>query len=213
MTSNSVALESHSPNKASETICRPISKCRICGSDDLRLVIDLGKQAIASIFVDNEVPALLRERYPLEVVRCSGQQGCGLVQLKHSITPSVLYDNYGYRSGTNESMRANLRTISKAAAELVDLKRGDLVVDIGCNDGTLLESYAVAGIDRLGFDPAPNVAAAAREKGLDKRDSMSSTISFRQHPFKQSSAIAKPASSQASPCFTTWRIRAPSFGT
>ncbi len=148
-------------------IVRRRATCRICGSPDLRPVIDLGEQCIASIFVADDVSPTLLKPYPLEVVRCASPEGCGLVQLRHTICPDVLYCDYGYRSGTNELMRENLRGIASSIEEMVELRTGDLVVDIGCNDGTLLESYETEGIDRLGFDPSHNVARLSREKGID----------------------------------------------
>jgi NDP-4-keto-2,6-dideoxyhexose 3-C-methyltransferase len=150
-----------------EDVCVLRKSCRICGSSNLRPVIDLGEQHLASLFVTAEVPSFLLRRYPLEVVRCAEEAGCGLVQLRHTISPKILYAHYGYRSGTNEIMRANLSRIAADAGELADLRAGDTVLDIGCNDGTLLDSYQRVDLDRLGFDPATNVTQSALEKGLD----------------------------------------------
>lgn len=90
---------------------KKIDRCRICGGKTLRPVIDLGSQYIASIFAGDGVPDELLQRYPLDVVRCADPGGCGLVQLRHSVSPRVLYSHYGYLSGINEAMRANLRDI------------------------------------------------------------------------------------------------------
>jgi SAM-dependent methyltransferase len=76
----------------------------------------------------------------------------------------MMYQEYWYRSGTNQTMRNALADISSAAAKLVHLKEGDSVLDIGCNDGTLLGSYTVPGIYKIGFDPAQNLAALSREQ-------------------------------------------------
>jgi NDP-4-keto-2,6-dideoxyhexose 3-C-methyltransferase len=148
-------------------ICVERQSCRICGSPDLQSVINLGEQYIASVFVDAEIPPLLQRPYPLEVVRCAAPDRCGLVQLKQTISARLLYANYGYRSGTNEIMRANLREIVATAEQIVELHADDLVLDIGCNDGTLLDAYQTPGIDRLGFDPAVNVTSSARAKGIE----------------------------------------------
>jgi NDP-4-keto-2,6-dideoxyhexose 3-C-methyltransferase len=74
-----------------------------------------------------------------------------------------MYENYWYRSGTNQTMRDALADISGAAAKLVHLKAGDSVLDVGCNDGTLLDSYKVPGLFRIGFDPAQNLAVFSRK--------------------------------------------------
>lgn len=138
----------------SDPLCTPANSCRICGSTDLHPVISLGEQYIASLFPTGPLPPELDRRFPLEVVRCAGEGGCGLVQLAHTVAPGVLYDHYGYRSGTNEIMRSNLESISAAVEEMVDLQPGDVVLDIGCNDGTLLKSYRTIGIERVGIDPS-----------------------------------------------------------
>ena len=84
-------------------------------------------------------------------MRCTN---CGLVQLRHSVTAGMMFgDSYGYRSGINQTMRAHLAGIATDLARRSDLKRGDLVLDVGCNDGTLLMSYPVAGLVRVGIDP------------------------------------------------------------
>jgi NDP-4-keto-2,6-dideoxyhexose 3-C-methyltransferase len=154
-------------SKHTDDICRKRATCRICGSDRLVPVLNLGQQCLASVFESEAPPEWLRRPYPLELVRCSAPEGCGLVQLGHSISPRVLYRHYGYRSGINERMRRNLVDIARAAEDMVDLRPGDTVCDIGCNDGTFLAALAIPGVDRLGIDPAENVIASARDKGLD----------------------------------------------
>ena len=125
-----------------------LSGCRICGGDRLDDVFDLGVQALASRFPrpgEAEPPAV-----PLVLVCCAD---CGLVQLKHSVRPSELYTyGYGYRSGTNATMRGHLAGLVGWIQERCVLGAGDVVVDIGCNDGTLLKAYATAGLRRVGFD-------------------------------------------------------------
>lgn len=148
-----------------DNLCRRIDACRICGGDELRPVISLGAQYVAGVFLVEEPPAPLNRPYPLEVVRCASPDGCGLVQLHHSLDPRVLYDHYGYRSGTNEVMRSNLRSIASWAESSVHLRPGDIVLDIGCNDGTLLESYAADGLHLVGFDPS-DAAEEALAKGM-----------------------------------------------
>jgi hypothetical protein len=90
----------------------------------------------------------------------------------------VLYDNYGYLSGINETMRANLWDIALKIEAMMDLRKGDIAVDIGCNDGTLLDGYRTAGLDKVGFDPAHNVVKAARDKGIDVVNDFFSLPSF-----------------------------------
>jgi NDP-4-keto-2,6-dideoxyhexose 3-C-methyltransferase len=182
------------PNVMIDEHCHAIDACRICGSTELVTVIDLGEQYIATHFVSREVPDFLNVRYPLHLVRCASNDGCGLVQLKHSVDPAILYIDYGYRSGINQTMRDNLAGITNTIAELVNLESGDTVLDIGCNDGTLLASYKTPGLDRLGIDPSTNVLELAREKGLAVVNDFFSAAVFKQsRPNKKAKVVTSIA--------------------
>jgi C-methyltransferase C-terminal domain/Methyltransferase domain len=94
-------------------------------------------------------------KLPTKLVRCDvtlDENGCGLLQLAHTFPPEILYANYWYRSGTNATMRNHLAEIARSAMAIV----GDVtpvVLDIGCNDGTLLYNYP-NGATRFGVDPS-----------------------------------------------------------
>jgi NDP-4-keto-2,6-dideoxyhexose 3-C-methyltransferase len=163
----------------SKEICKAVEKCRICGSPELVQVIDLGEQHIATHSVAGDAPDFLQARYPLELVRCAGEGGCGLVQLRHSVNPSALYFDYGYRSGITQSMRDNLTDITSKIERLITLQPGDTVLDIGCNDGTLLCAYQTLGIDKVGIDPSSNVLEVARSKGLDVLNDYFSAAAYK----------------------------------
>ena len=175
-------------------ICTERKTCRICGSSELSPVISLGEQYIASIFVKNDFASCPDLTYPLDVVRCSSDDGCGLVQLRHTIDPDVMYSNYGYRSRTNEIMLANLREIASKAETLVSLSDGDIVLDIGCNDGTLLNSYQTQGLDKVGFDPANNVIEDAKKLGFEIINDYFSSGPFAQvRPGKKAKVVTSIA--------------------
>jgi hypothetical protein len=143
--------------------------CRICSSKALTPVLSLGDQYIAGAFADPKGKPPVQRRIPLDLVRCDpsqDQNACGLVQLKHSVPPNILYRSYWYRSGINQTMRDNLAGIAQDAEHTVKLHSGDLVIDIGCNDGTLLKSYRTQGLRLLGFDPATNIIEYARAAGI-----------------------------------------------
>jgi hypothetical protein len=126
-----------------------ITHCRVCKSDQIEEVLDLGTSAFTGVF-----PALPEEiidqgRLCLMVCR-----SCGMAQLADSFPMEVLYgDNYGYRSGLNASMVQHLSRTVMRLERLADLKPGDVVLDIGANDGSLLRSYETQGITRIGIDP------------------------------------------------------------
>jgi hypothetical protein len=131
---------------------RKIEACRICRSPRLTPVLDLGEQALTGVF-----PRERGERVtsgPLRLVKCGGgPEGCGLLQLEHSYELAEMYgDNYGYRSGLNASMVAHLDGKVMKVLEQVALRPGDLVVDIGANDGTTLRAYP-PDLTLVGIDP------------------------------------------------------------
>ena len=129
--------------------------CRVCHSTKLTPVIDLGLQYLQGSFVKEGILMPPARKLPTQLVRCDvtqNEDGCGLLQLAHTFPPEILYANYWYRSGTNATMRDHLTEIAKSAMAIV----GDVtptVLDIGCNDGTLLSNYP-DGSTRFGVDPS-----------------------------------------------------------
>jgi NDP-4-keto-2,6-dideoxyhexose 3-C-methyltransferase len=137
-----------------KTKFKPISSCRVCGSRNLVDVINLGEQYLTGVFPRTADVADLTKG-PLQVVKCcgSGDDFCGLVQLRHSYDADEMYgDNYGYRSGLNASMVNHLQGKIGVIASKVKLSPGDLVIDIGSNDGTSLAAYPNY-LTRVGVDP------------------------------------------------------------
>src|SRR5690606_35614513 len=121
----------------------PRQTCRVCGSRHLSPVIDLGEQYLQGAFVTRETPNPPLAKFPTLLVRCDTTKdpdACGLLQMAYSVPPSILYENYWYRSGVNATMRAHLKGVADSAMSIVQ-GNGLRVLDIGCNDGTLLKSY------------------------------------------------------------------------
>ncbi len=136
---------------------RYLTRCRVCGSENLVEVVDLGDQCLQGAFVKRDTPAPPRRKLPTRLVRCdvtAGGNSCGLVQLAHTFPPDVLYTNYWYRSGTNATMRNHLAEIASSAMDSLVNKPARLkALDIGCNDGTLLSNYPADSV-RFGVDPS-----------------------------------------------------------
>ena len=129
--------------------------CRICGSGALTKVIDLGEQHLQGSFIKpgKELPPM--RKISTELVRCNplvDENACGLLQTVTSVPPEILYSAYWYRSGTNQTMRDHLKGIANDAMAMVE-KSEARVLDIGCNDGTLLKNYP-AGYIKFGVDPS-----------------------------------------------------------
>src|ERR1700677_5193665 len=92
---------------------------------------------------------------------------CGLLQLRHTVPGQSMYQNYWYRSGTNQTMRTALADVANTGEQLMNLTAGDAVLDIGCNDGTLLSSYRTEGIFLRRVDPA-RVLAVFSQRAADR---------------------------------------------
>jgi SAM-dependent methyltransferase len=130
--------------------------CRVC-NDQLDPVLSLGEQYVSNFLAPEQPDG---PTAPLELVLC---RRCRLLQLKHTVPADSMYQNYWYRSGTNQTMRDALADISHIAEDRIHLQACDSVLDIGCNDGTLLGSYRTQGIRKIGFDPAQNLAVYSRK--------------------------------------------------
>ena len=129
--------------------------CRVCGSSALTKVIDLEEQYLQGSFLKEgkELPPM--RKISTQLVRCDptkDENACGLLQMLTSVPPSILYSAYWYRSGTNQTMRNHLKGIAEEAAILIN-KDNARVLDIGCNDGTLLNCYP-EGFVKYGIDPS-----------------------------------------------------------
>ena len=157
------------------------TSCRICGSRSLSPVVSLGDQFIGGVLASEDGSALIKRKVPLDLVRCDpsvDEGACGLVQLRHSVPPKVLYHRYYYESGINQSMIDNLSGITALVEQTIALKANDIVLDIGCNDGTLLSSYRTEGIRPIGIDPS-DVALKARARGFQVVNDFFTARAFR----------------------------------
>lgn len=130
--------------------------CRISG-EKLVDLFSLGKLHISNFLPVDAQP----QAEPVELKLCLAPKS-GLVQLSHSAPADYMYTHYWYRSGTNTSMTNELKQIAESTQSLMNLKNGDVFVDIGCNDGTLFR-FVDPKITRVGFDPTENVSKEAQK--------------------------------------------------
>jgi hypothetical protein len=132
----------------------PIKQCRICGNEELVQVVDLGHMMLTGVFPKSKAEGVTTG--PLSLVKCEGsdQRVCGLLQLGCSYDLEEMYgENYGYRSGLNKSMVDHLHRKIAKILSVVQLQQGDLVIDIGSNDGTTLRAYPRQECTLVGIDP------------------------------------------------------------
>jgi len=135
---------------------KEINKCRICENASLIPILDLGSQYLSGRFPSNEEKDPLKT--PLQLVKCDDSQNknaCGLLQLKHTAELGEMYGaGYGYRSGVNETMINHLNNMVKVIENIVELNQGDIVLDTGSSDATLLKAYKASNIRKIGIDPS-----------------------------------------------------------
>lgn len=141
-----------------------ITRCQICGDKDLELCIDLGHYAPCDTLLTPGQLNGAEETFPLRFLRCTN---CGLAQIDYVVPPEKLfYPEYPYRSGITETLKNNLFNIAKVMVKTVGLEPDDFVIDIGSNDGSILEGFKASGMRVLGVEPT-NVADIAIENGID----------------------------------------------
>lgn len=129
--------------------------CRVCHSPSLTPVIDLGSQYLQNVFLKKGVPPPPMRNIPLSLVFCNpakDENACGLLQTEYTVPPKILYSTYWYRSGTNKTMRDHLKSIAQTSVMMIR-KKNATVLDIGCNDGTLLYCYPNS-YKKYGIDPS-----------------------------------------------------------
>jgi SAM-dependent methyltransferase len=142
---------------------RPVTSCQGCAAPDLVSVLFLGYHPPVNTMPAIGAPLVEQAVYPLELLRC---EGCGLVQIGTEVDQDVLFPpSYPYRSGSTAVLRDNFADLCRESRDLLVLRSGNLVVDIGSNDGTLLANFQAAGLTVLGVEPS-EAGERARERGV-----------------------------------------------
>lgn len=139
-------------------------KCRVCSSNNLEMFLDLGDQPHCDSLLRPEDLSRKEPYYPLQACFC---HDCTAVQINHTVPKETMFGEYLYVSGTTQTLRTHFKQSTERLVSRLGLKAGDLVVDIGSNDGTWLECYRPFGLRTLGIDGARNLAAMANERGIE----------------------------------------------
>lgn len=135
-----------------------MERCRLAG-DPLDPVLDFGEICVSD-FADTAYAAMTAPRVPL---RLGIGKTSSVIQLLDTVPSDTMYRNYWYFSGTNQTMTRQLREIVESVPNWTKLCEDDVVLDIGCNDGTLLRQYLdVPKVVKVGIDPARNVAEVGK---------------------------------------------------
>lgn len=129
--------------------------CRSCGSTKLIDILSLGNQYLSDFREDDQKPPA----YPLDLILC---EECMLVQLKETTPANLLYtERYGFKSGINNTIKLDLSSIASNALLTAQIEKGDIVIDIGANDGTLLSNYP-SDYEKIAVEPVTKLAEQAK---------------------------------------------------
>ena len=133
-------------------------KCRICRSEKVSEVINLGKQPLANKYPKNKDELKKEKKFNLKIIFC---QSCRSGQIKKIIDRNILFEDYYYLSSVNKKLKEHFEKLA------IKLKRYDFVVDVGSNDGILLKPLKKLKVKSIGIDPSINVGKIANDRGLE----------------------------------------------
>lgn len=138
------------------------SRCLVCQQPAVEEFLDLGITALANRFLTRDELAQPEPKFPLRMGFC---HSCGHVQLTATVPPQLMFEDYLYVSAASDTLKAHLLDLSDLLVRRYQLGPDDLIIDVGCNDGTLLSGFRRHGVRALGVDPARNLAELTQ--GLD----------------------------------------------
>ena len=144
---------------------RLVTACIVCSRSDPVTFLDLGVTPLANKFLAEGELDAPEPAYPLKIAFCGD---CGHVQLREMVPPIQMFEDYLYVSSASDTLRNHLYELSAVVHQQRGLTSDDLVIDIGCNDGTLLKGFQRFGLRTLGVDPAKNLAELERSSGIDR---------------------------------------------
>lgn len=142
------------------------ARCRFDGQPLNHTFVDLGTSPLSNAFLSQAQLGDAELFYPLHAFVC---EHCLLVQLEQFETPARIFSDYAYFSSISETWLRHAQDFAQRAAEILGLDAHSLVVEVGSNDGYLLQFFQQQGIPVLGIDPAANVAQTARDRGIPTR--------------------------------------------
>jgi len=150
-----------------KNIIKRRSKCRCCEGKVLELVLSLKPTPIGDAYVTAEKLNIVQPTYPIDLYMCNV---CGLAQLIDVIDPDILYGDYIYVTSSSSGLSSHFKAYAENIIARCNLRLGSLVIDLGSNDGTLLNYFKQMGMNVLGVEPAAHIAARSNAKGINTID-------------------------------------------
>lgn len=138
--------------------------CRVCGDKTSHKFLSLGPMPLANGFLREDQLNTPEPYYPLDVCFCST---CGLVQLGYVVTPKIMFKDYSFLTSASEPAKLHFAEFAEDVIQRFSMPPESLVVDIGSNDGTLLQNFQKHGMKVLGIEPATNIAKLAASRRIE----------------------------------------------
>ena len=154
-----------------------MSRCVVCEGECVEQFLDLGLTALANKFLTGDELAGPEPTFPLRIGFC---HDCAHVQLMEHVPPSAMFTDYLYLSSASRTLAGHLLELSDVVMQRRGLRAADLVIDIGCNDGTLLDAFRRYGVRTLGVDPAENLAQRAGASGPERYVGFFTSVTARE---------------------------------
>ncbi len=151
--------ESISP--VSDHVSREVSNCPACNNLEIEIIFDFGQVPLAGYFPKRGM-ADEKNLLPMQLRVCSA---CQLVQINPDVSDDILFEDYRYVSSIG--MQNHFDEFAIWLAQTQKLDQNSKILEIGCNDGPLLQALTDRGFNPVGIDPARNIVELAREKNLD----------------------------------------------
>jgi SAM-dependent methyltransferase len=142
-------------------------RCLGCGHQLPGAFLDLGEMPLANSYIEPENKDKGETLYKLAVAYCPV---CHLVQITHRVAPQDMFSSYLYFSSFSSAFLVHAEAMAESLATRFSLGLNSLVMEVGSNDGYLLNFFQKKGIPVLGIEPAENVARVANEKGIPTMD-------------------------------------------
>jgi len=140
------------------------NECRICSSNNLELILDLGEQPPSNAFIKKDDLEKYEDKFPLRLYLC---KECYLLQLLDIVDKEILFKEYLYlTSASKPSVNHFKKYAYDVYEEFLKQSKNPLIIEIGSNDGTLLKEFKKLGATVLGIEPAKNIAKIANDAGI-----------------------------------------------
>ena len=149
-----------------------VKKCRICSSNNLKMILDLGEQPPSNSFINKNELNSLESKFPLRLFWC---KDCYLVQLLDIVDKEYLFKNYFYMTSASKPIVEHFKKYAQDVFQEFLQKDDSFVVEIGSNDGSLLKEFKKLGASILGIEPATNLSELANQSNITTKNTFFSS--------------------------------------